>query len=231
MVINRTGSHYGAGAGVVRALILAVLFLAGCAGIPQGQSIPAKVTEWATTNVWQVHTDRSAGSGFWINDRNMVTNCHVVRGQTTVTVENNTRSMVLPMTVRACNGDEDLALLVYTPDGPVPFEPMDTEIAQAKRGQVLYGPGYPLGGSLVTTTGHYQGRDVRYSHRTVVTTTTIFGDSGSPAVYLDRWGDIVVAGVRSGIRGMRTGFSSYFVTHLVTIRDANTVKKFLRDNA
>ena len=231
MDINPSCGNCGSGYGLVRALILAVVFLAGCAGLPQGQSIPSKITEWATTNVWQVHTELSAGSGFWINNRNMLTNCHVVRGQTTVTVENNSRSMVLPMTVRACNSDEDLALLVYTPDGPVPFEPMKTEIEQAKRGQVLYGPGYPLGGSLVITTGHYQGKDTRYSHRTVVTTTTIFGDSGSPAVFINRWGNVVVAGVRSGIRGMRSGFSSYFVTHLVTIRDAHTVKKFLRDTA
>lgn len=212
--------------------IIVVLALIGCTTLPDG-SIPRKIQTWAEANVWQVDTDISAGSGFWLNQKQFLTNCHVVDGrEETVTVQNNDRSLVLPMVVSVCDKDADIALLEYI-QGDEPFTPEPTIIADKNPdpGQILYGPGYPMAGSMIITTGHFAGEDIRYRNRIVITTTTIFGDSGSPAIYTDWKGRVVVAGIRSGLRGFRSGYGTFFVTHIVTIKDAPSIQKFLRDNA
>ncbi len=216
----------------MKALILSILFLTGCTVLPDG-SIPRSIVSWSETNVWQVVSARSAGSGFWLNNRTMLTNCHVVKGETTVTVENNDRSLVLPMTVRACDSDEDIALLIYTPDEPLPFQPQPTHISQdnPEDGQILYGPGYPVGGSMVITSGHYFGKDDRFGGRYIVSTTVFFGDSGSPAIYIDNFGRVTVAAIRSGMRGIRSGFGAFYITHLGTVKDTKAIQKFIRENA
>lgn len=216
----------------MRWLILSIFLLTGCATAPDN-SIPAKIVEWSESNVWQVVTDQGGyGSAFWISPRHALTNCHVVRDLPTVVVENNSRSLVLPMSVRSCNMDEDIALLVYTPEGPAPFDMKPTRIADEnpERGQMLYGIGYPLAGSMVITSGHYQGYDIRDIGRYVITTPIIFGDSGGPAVYLNN-GEVTVIGIRSGIRGIPSGFgATFYITHLVSIRDSQAVQKFIKDN-
>ena len=218
---------------LVIVLILAIICLGLIArtAMPDG-SIPRKIQTWAETNVWQVDTKFSAGSGFWVNQTQFLTNCHVVAGTEAVTVENNNRSLVLPMVVTVCDKDKDIALLEYK-QGDAPFTPLPTVIASdnPKPGQILYGPGYPLAGSMVVTTGHYMGPDPRWGNRVVITPTVIFGDSGSPALMMDWRGRVVVVGIRSGMRGFRNGYSTFFVTHISSIKDSAQVNKFLRENA
>ena len=211
------------------AVVLAFI-IASCTTMPDG-SIPRKIQTWAETNVWQVDTFRSTGSGFWISNTAFLTNCHVVFGSDAVTVENNDRSLVLPMTVKVCDRDADIALLEYK-QGDVPFSPLPTIIAKEspENGQILYGPGYPLAGGLVLTTGHYMGHDIRWGNRAIITNDVIFGDSGSPALMLDWRGRVVVVGIRSGMRGFRNGYSTFFVTHISSIKDSHQVSKFLREN-
>ncbi len=216
-------------------VLLALIFLIGltaCTTMPDG-SIPRKIQAWSETNVWQVDTKFSAGSGFWINQTQFLTNCHVTAGAEVVTVENNDRSLVLPMVVTVCDKGQDIALLEYK-QGDAPFTPLPTIIANytPEPGQILFGPGYPLAGSMVITTGHYMGPDPRWGNRVVITPTVIFGDSGSPALMLDWRGRVTVVGIRSGLRGFRNGYSStFFVTHISSIKSSHQVNKFLRENA
>jgi len=218
---------------LILVLILAIICLGAlaCTAIPDG-SIPRKIQTWAEANVWQVDTLRTAGSGFWINQTQFLTNCHVVGGYESVTVENNDRSLVLPMAVTVCDKDADIALLEYK-QGDAPFTPEPTIIADEmpENGQIIYGPGYPLAGSMIITTGHYMGPDIRWDNRVIITADVIFGDSGSPALMTDWRGRVVVVGIRSGMRGFHNGYSTFFVTHISSIKDSYQVSKFLRENA
>ncbi len=203
--------------------------MAGCTSLPDN-SIPREIVEWSEANVWKVDTLGKSGSGFWINETQLITNCHVVYGAgNTVTVENYDRTLILPVSVKACDRDADMAILVYSEDMPV--DVMPTAISEdIQKGQVIYGPGYPLGGSLLLSMGHYMGPDPRWGNRPIITADVIFGDSGSPALTLDWRGRVVVVGIRSGMRGFRNGYSTFFVTHIASIRDSTQMRKFLGEN-
>ena len=215
------------------ALLLAIVLvgLSACTTMPDG-SVPKKIVEWAETNAYLVKTEWGSGSGFWLNDTQFLTNCHVVDGRNeSITVEPTSREWVLPMTLKVCDKDSDIALLVYT-QGDLPFIPMPTIIADTRPdvGQILYGVGYPLGASLHITEGHYQGYDS--SGRYIISTPTILGDSGSAAIYIDWRGRVVVVGIRTGIRVIPSGYSGlFYVTHMVSIKDSHEINKFLRENA
>ncbi len=101
--------------------------------------------------VFQVFTGGGTGSGFLIDDRTLVTNCHVVRPYRSVAVEQRDKSRVLG-TVRRLSVKRDLAIVEFlTPfSGEVlAIGPDDSLVAK----QTIHIVGFPIGLPLSVTEG------------------------------------------------------------------------------
>jgi len=204
--------------GVIASLLISL----GCSTQQiASRDIPLPVVQWAEVNVWKVLTERGAGSGCWVNDKTLITNCHVVIGEDVVLVQNYNWKHTLAVDVDSCNTDTDIAVLTYNGDPVEGIELQETHLDNStpREGTFLYGPGYPLGHRLVITTGHLQYKiDKGYA----VTVLTIMGDSGSPALMWDGK-RVSVIGIRSGIMAISQGWYKSFISHLTLLRPASTV--------
>ena len=212
-------------------IALLALFMLGCSTINNistgnGQDIPDQVVEWSQTNVWKVITFLGRGSGFWINSNHFITACHVVRGYDTVLIEDVTEKTILYAAVTNCDAEKDLALLTISEtEGFTPL-PTDFVPGMLPVGRQVYGAGYPLGNKMIITSGHAQ-KYIPQSRAQVITSHTIFGDSGSPALRYFR-GRVSVAGVRVRIASVPSGFSSVPLPNMALMVPSPTVTRYLR---
>lgn len=201
------------------------LLLAGCASLPSSPAtgdIPPLITEWTEKHVWKVvRGERSHGSAFWINSKEMVTACHVVDDLVIYNkgrgiVQTNDRSIVVTFKVTSCNKRTDIAILERTMfEGNFWVEPTPISYILPKKNSVVYGSGYPLWFPLTTNDGFFgeeitleDGR-LRYTN----SVPTYMGDSGSPLLSI-RNGKVFIEGVRVQIAGVWEMFAPVYVPHL-----------------
>lgn len=208
---------------------IAILFiLAGCVSIPS-QDIPDQVVEWSQSNVWKIMAGGTTGSGFWIDNETMLTNCHVIGDEKKVLVQSSDLKLNKKMDVVACNENMDLAMLKYRDSEELDFAPEETIISNEipRVGRMLYGPGYPGGFPLHITTGHWQ-RKVDGGYLTSL--ATFIGDSGSPAITWDGK-KVIVVGMRSEVlvryQKLFGGTTETLITHIVTIKEGPRLIKFI----
>lgn len=212
--------------------------LAGCLSVPVERDLPSSegdlpspVVQWAETNVMQVETERGYGSGFWNDEATFITACHVV-SRTVVTYKAATETE--PFTVidvfevdedvliRSWDGDEyigkviscdketDLAIIKPTVNHPLDLTETKIKLDLPERGRATYGPGFPLGNSLIITQGHWQGKSWFENNNYIITSPTIFGDSGSPAVIV-KDGKVEVVGLRQWVANNGLGPTFHIV--------------------
>lgn len=199
--------------------------------VVSANDIPKPIVDYAETNVWQVmDEDRGgSGSGFWLNETTFMTACHVVNGSELVYVTDVNLQYIVYLDVTACDEELDLALLKYTYPEPIEFNIKQTVIGDyPNRGKAVYSPGYPLGGTMLITYGHWQGgmHPLDPSFDSFVTLPTTFGDSGSPVLALID-GVVNIVGIR--VRGRFITESNYrvYLPHIAIAVDPNIIRKFL----
>lgn len=144
------------------------------------------------------------GSGVWIDERHLLTNCHVVkmfreleRDQAgylvefynTVTLVSHDEQKVFKGEVLACDVGKDLALIrSHWPNHDI--QPIDLEWRTPRFGAVIYSAGYhhnlPLSPKVGLMGKHGM---VKGKNRVGVSMSLGPGDSGSPI--FDRWGNLV----------------------------------------
>lgn len=129
------------------------------------------------------------GSGFVVDAHTIVTNRHVVRGETTIQVDTVDGKEIAVTDVREAS-DIDLAV-VHTDDAlPAPLPLSKTDI---KSGQHILAVGYPLGGPIATTRGRVLGwvndTNLQGGLAMRASTPVEHGNSGGPA--LDQQGNVV----------------------------------------
>ena len=182
-------------------------------------TVPDPVVQWAEENVYKVLPDMGgSGSGFWVDEETFMTACHVVsymyyqweQGKEgspwrkkevfvideMATVKSHDELENYAMMVISCDRETDLAIL--KPIAKKNLGAGGVVNGVPERGTAVWGPGYPLGMGLTITTGHWQSHDQKYDY--LITTPTIFGDSGSPAVILED-GVVKIVGMRVAIKG------------------------------
>lgn len=214
----------------MRTLLIAILFiLTGCVSTPS-QDIPPQVVEWSQANVWKIMAGGTTGSGFWIDNETMLTNCHVIGDEKKVLVQSSDLKLNKKMNVVACNTNMDLAMLKYRDSEELNFTPVETVISNEmpRDGRMLYGPGYPGGFPLHITTGHWQ-RKVDDGY--LATLVTFMGDSGSPAIIWDGK-KVVVVSMRAEVLTRYQGPVSFrietLIPHIVTIKEGPRLLKFIK---
>ena len=132
-----------------------------------------------------IYTDHGQGSGM-IADQNgvIVTNEHVVRGQTQVKVK-STWGKIYNGTVMAVNADVDLAIVKIQSDRPLTCIPLETRPIVI--GQPVYALGNPLGLESTFTNGMVS--RIEGNGDVLHTTALAPGSSGSPL--LDEYGNAI----------------------------------------
>jgi S1-C subfamily serine protease len=215
-------------------IVLIALFMMGCATLShkiyQSYDLPANVVSWAKTNAYKVITRQGSGSGFWINEHHLVTNCHVVDGYDNVVVQNWNQSKVIPMEVATCDYDRDLALLTYFDNDVVTPGSAPTTIYEGviPMGTAVWGLGYPLGGPLHITQGHKTAVSDWNQQWDQISTPTIMGDSGSAGVTIID-GEVVVVGVRARVASVPQQWFHSFLPHIALMINTNTIWSFFKD--
>ncbi len=234
-VCKFTGKTYSAAVVIFTGLLVyGMVFLAGCATTPN-QNIPQAVIDWAESNTYRVvvfkgKAQQGAATGWWLDDRYLVTACHVVKDLKVATVENRSKSRVLPVKVVACDKENDIALLEYAEPEKIPLLP--TEIAEAKLGNRIYSGGYSLGHLFNIATGYWQ---YPAGDRFGISADTLPGDSGS-AVLIYKDGKVYVVGIRLEVMAYRPVSTfgrvgtRHSIPHLASVIGAKQILKFIREN-
>ena len=213
------------------------LLIAGCATLPPTPTtgdIPPQIVAWAHQNVWKVNRPPGGhGSGFWINDTQLITACHVVNGLESATVTSaDFKDTIINVNVLSCDVDKDIAILErdFTLWGEFETDPTYIAYNSVKEGHTVYGAGYPLWWPLTINKGHYGVEMtsslgfIRYSN----SVPTMMGDSGSPLLSL-RKGRVYIEGVRLSVAGIQERFSNVYVTHMAMSASGRQVLEELRE--
>ena len=217
--------------------ILPLLFVLALAFVKPAAAtdIPEEVVAWANDNVWLVETPQGTGSGFWIDDDYFVTACHNVRSSDEIGIYHYTDTTYIAMKKLTCNEANDIAILEARWENPLP-PGRGAAVFHVRVGKTVYGAGYPLGGTMMFTLGHWIGEErvaswEDYPERVyLVTTPTINGDSGSPVIAMID-GEIVVAGLRRQIRlkAEYVGFAAVPIpmTHITLVASPESIQQEL----
>ena len=146
---------------------------------------PSQIYQKLRPAVVFIYTDYGQGSGM-IADQNgvIVTNEHVVRGQTQVKVK-STWGKIYNGTVMAVNADVDLAIVKIQSDRPLTCIPLETRPIVI--GQSVYALGNPLGLESTFTNGMVS--RIEGNGDVLHTTALAPGSSGSPL--LDEYGNAI----------------------------------------
>lgn len=202
--------------GVALTLILSI----GCSTLPLQTSgdIPPHIVAWANTHVWKIPFDNGGhGSAFWINNRQLVTACHVVEGDEDGYAINDDGNDLVLFTVGYCDTNDDIAILerVFQGNGKDTwFDSTRISYFQPVAGEIVYGAGYPLWWPLTINDGHY-GQEIRdgQTYRYTNSVPTIHGDSGSPLLTV-KDGIIWIHGVRVSIAARPAFMGMDFMPHM-----------------
>lgn len=171
--------------------------------------IPQKAVQTLQDNVFWVQTEHYGyGSGFWVNSQTMVTACHVVSNELPilpsgyelevaefVDVWDRANQNRYKMRVALCDTIYDIAVLKTVNGQEYESDYIPVHDLIPKQGKEVFGGGYPRGGSLIITHGHWEGVS-KYSEGLYDVSAQIsYGDSGSPliAFYDGEW---KVVGIR-----------------------------------
>lgn len=197
------------------------LLITGCNALPTHPAagdIPPQIVEWATKNVWRVEKATGTASAFFINNRQLVTACHVVDDITEGVVGNYNKSQVIAFNVVSCNKETDVAILDRDFGVEVDFTTSKTPVSDVlpREGRRVYGAGYPLWWDLTIVQGNF-GKVVYtpYSggRRYTSSVPIMFGDSGSPLLSI-RHRRVYVEGVRIEITGFIEWRAPIYVPHM-----------------
>ena len=211
-------------------LLALVLAFSGCSTRSNPGDLPSEVVEWAEANLWQVLTPLGTGSGWFYDENTAITACHVVNGSKSIQLYNKLTDEYLYFRIVSCNKELDIAVLKRMDVLNVinlAIKKTIIELESPKRGQIIYGPGFPLGEQLVITHGHMQfAKDEgERAGQWLTSVPTIFGDSGSPVVRLKN-GRVVVSGMRLSIRGVPQGFGmTSFITYMTLVASGISIQK------
>ena len=213
------------------------LLIYGCIALPTTPTtgdIPPQIIEWSHTNVWKVLTGSGGhGSGFWINNRQLITACHVVDELLEGIVISNT-GKTEKFTVKTCDPILDIAILERDFSEYSEFRANPTLISWIlpKEGTRVYGAGYPLWLPLTINDGHFGGLVTTpwsEDERLYSNSVPIYdGDSGSPLLSI-RNGKIYIEGVRVALAGVAGDAQSIFVPHLAMAATGRQVLEELRE--
>ncbi len=113
--------------------------------------MPANLDQLQQLGVHQVFTGAGTGSGFLIDDRHLLTNCHVVEPYMEVAVERRDRSRILGR-VRRVHPERDLAIVELSEALPGDILPLGHSDALRAKQQVHI-LGFPVGLPLSLTEG------------------------------------------------------------------------------
>jgi serine protease Do len=130
--------------------------------------------------VFQIFTGGGTGSGFLLDPKLLLTNCHVVEGYRTLAVEKRDKTRI-SATVRRLHPKRDLAIVELS-------QPLDGEIlsigagAELEPKQVLHIVGFPVGLPLSVTEGVVSNPKQTFDGQTYVQTDAAVnpGNSGGP---------------------------------------------------
>jgi S1-C subfamily serine protease len=133
----------------MKALILLILFVAGCASIPTGPDFLA-----ARASTVFISTSDGLGTGVALNAHCVLTVAHVADEEVSATTDKGT---VYRMTRRAEDEDKDIAVVCSE-------AMLDAPAVRIRRTMPdtyapIYSIGYPLGADKILTEGRYQGTD------------------------------------------------------------------------
>jgi len=202
--------------------VMATLVVLSLGGIALGNSkgIPSWVADKMVSNVYAITTNvevkrrEGIGTGFWLDEWYLITNCHVTRAFRSDTFREGVRyvkysrilaikhdqSRVFEMEVIACDETRDLSILrAKWPNHEA--EKLDVEWRQPRLGQIMYSAGYQQNMPLAPKVGYAGKLQYPYGPGTGVRMGLNMpiapGDSGSPV--FDKWGNI--RGVVSAVFG------------------------------
>ena len=210
-------------AGVVLAITLS---LAALGLVFDSGSIPKKVVKkfhnntYVITDAINADNRNGLGTGVWLDERYLLTNCHVAQTFEHLSEENGEAVIeylgikavswderkVFAMDVVACDMDRDLALLKsHWPNHDA--IKVDVDWRTPPFGTEVYSAGYGLNQPLSPKIG-YTGKVRLYKtgHRIGITMPIVSGDSGSPV--FNKWGKLV--GLVSAVYATRT-FSGFVI--------------------
>jgi len=197
------------------------LLISGCTTLPTAPTtgdIPLQIVVWSEQNVWKILKQRGHGSGFWINNRQLITACHVVDDILEVAAIGTGGDIVM-FKVKTCNKNLDIAILERDFNKYSEFRTHSTPISwvEPSLGARVFGAGYPLWFNLTINDGHYGGAVIIPWNRGLTmysnSVPTIDGDSGSPLLSI-RQGRVYIEGVRLAMAGTEGKFQPVYVPHM-----------------
>jgi S1-C subfamily serine protease len=173
--------------------------------------VPHAVTERFLDNTYMISNTtvlderRGLGTGVWIDERHVLTNCHVAKmfeiitlhditleyysEWDPVTIQNHNQTKAFKGEVVACDDDLDLALIKsYWPNHDA--HPVKLDWRTPRFGSVIYSAGYHFGLPLSPKQGLMGKTHIIDGNARVIAAMSLGpGDSGSPI--FNRWGDMV----------------------------------------
>ncbi|MEX0268587.1 S1C family serine protease [Leptolyngbyaceae cyanobacterium UHCC 1019] len=182
------------------------------------QEVAEQVAAKAIPAVVRIDTSTGTGSGVIISaDGKVITNAHVVRDSSTVTItlQDGTKAQAKVVSVGEVGGNRDLALLKIEGKSNFPTLPPGGT-ASLRVGQQVFAIGFPFGGSKFFSQGVVS--QVNSQKRLIYTDAAINkGNSGGPL--LNRQGEVI---------GINTAGPSENVNYAISI---DSVQAFLRQPA
>ncbi|WP_439611526.1 S1C family serine protease [Reyranella sp.] len=153
------------------------------------ESKPQEVFEKASGAVYIVKAEKSLGSAIAIGERDLLTNCHVVEGATTVTLERE--GLRFPATVVSANANADRCVLrIGATAPPLPKWVRVRPYADVKVGERVFTIGTPRGLELTLAEGIISSKRVKEGERLLQTSAPISRGSSGGGLF-DAQGNLI----------------------------------------
>lgn len=153
------------------------------------ESKPQEVFEKASGAVYIVKAEKSLGSAIAVGERDLLTNCHVVEGATTVTLERE--GLRFPATVVSANANADRCVLrIGATAPPLPKWVRVRPYADVKVGERVFTIGTPRGLELTLAEGIISSKRVKEGERLLQTSAPISRGSSGGGLF-DAQGNLI----------------------------------------
>lgn len=153
------------------------------------ESKPHEVFEKASGAVYIVKAEKSLGSAIAVGERDLLTNCHVVEGATTVTLERE--GLRFPATVVSANANADRCVLrIGATAQPLPKWVRVRPYADVKVGERVFTIGTPRGLELTLAEGIISSKRVKEGERLLQTSAPISRGSSGGGLF-DAQGNLI----------------------------------------
>lgn len=222
---------------IATSLLAGTVFLGGCQ--KDFGDIPKDIVEFSENRVFLLKPETANGNGSAIRLTNdiMISACHVTDKHERM-VARNSKQLEFLVKRLVCDKEHDISILQIVDIDRNEVESVPLEEFTPNTGDLIYGPGHPLGMPLMITHGHWQRLiiDSGKGRAYMITSPTVNGDSGSPVLIYDE-GKVKLVGIRVAVRAMPAygGFGGMQigipVTHLALVIPSDVVQHVLIENA